>query len=80
MLPDEEELRARAGRAIRDLGHAFVGHEAPSALLAELTETLDGLSARLDGQPTRSRAGEPFEESWDRPLPQGELPLSLIHI
>jgi acyl-coenzyme A thioesterase PaaI-like protein len=74
VVPDEEELRVRAGRAIRELGHAFVGHEAPSELLVELTETLDGLSARLDGQPTRSRAVEPFEESWDRPLPQGELP------
>jgi acyl-coenzyme A thioesterase PaaI-like protein len=74
VLPDDEELRARAGRAIRDLGHAFVGHEAPPELLGELTETLDGLSARLGGQPTRSRAVEPFDESWDRPLPQGELP------
>jgi acyl-coenzyme A thioesterase PaaI-like protein len=74
VLPDEEELRVRAGRAIRDLGHAFVGHEAPSELLVELTETLAGLANRLGGQPSRSRAPEPFDDAWDQPLPPGELP------
>jgi acyl-coenzyme A thioesterase PaaI-like protein len=71
VLPDEE-ARGRAGRAIRDLGHAFVGHEAPPELLGELAATLEGLSTRLGGQPVRSRALD--GEGWDEPLPQGELP------
>jgi acyl-coenzyme A thioesterase PaaI-like protein len=71
---DEEELRARAGRAIRDLGHAFVGHEAPDDLLAELAKTLDGLSLRLTGQPPRARDLDAHTERWGEELPQGLIP------
>ncbi len=71
---DEEELRARAGTAIRDLGHAFVGHEAPDELLAELTATLDGLSSRLSDQPVRAHDFDAAAERWGEELPQGLIP------
>jgi acyl-coenzyme A thioesterase PaaI-like protein len=73
VLPDEA-ARVRVGRAIRDLGHAFVGHGASPELLDDLAATLERLSARLDEQPVRSRALDSYGERWDEPLPQGELP------
>jgi acyl-coenzyme A thioesterase PaaI-like protein len=75
MEPDDEaEPRARCGRAIRDLGHAFVGHDISDELLVELTETLDGLSSRLARQPARTRDLEAYRERWGEELPQGLLP------
>ena len=63
---DDAEERARAGKAIRDLGHAFVGHYATHELLDEVTATLDDLTARLDeGQP-RDRAMVRSGEDWKR--------------
>ena len=56
------ESRIRAGRAIRDLGHAVVGHQAPDELLDEVTGTLDALSARLEGLTPRKRAPENFQQ------------------
>ncbi len=54
---DDEALRARAGHAIRHLGHALVGHHADPALLVELVETVEGLAARLDAHDIRTRPG-----------------------
>jgi len=54
--PDEVgEARAEAGRAIRDIGHALVGHHVPLGLLEELTTTLDELTGRFDIGERRSR-------------------------
>lgn len=54
--PDEiAEARADAGRAIRDIGHALVGHHVPVELLEDLTTTLDGLTARFETGAARSR-------------------------
>ena len=44
---DVGEARAEAGRAIRDIAHALVGHHVPLELLEELTTTLDDLDPGL---------------------------------
>ena len=63
---DDAEERARAGKAIRDLGHAFVGHYAPPELLDEITATLDQLATRLDAGEPRDRATVRSGEEWKR--------------
>lgn len=50
------EARARAGRAIRDIGHALVGHHVPVDVLDDLTRALDDITRRLDEGEPRSRA------------------------
>lgn len=50
------EARARAGRAVRDIGHELVGHEASVELMDRITTTLDALSAELARNATRNRA------------------------
>lgn len=50
------EARARAGRAVRDIGHELVGHEASVEVLDRITATLDALSAELRAQTGRNRA------------------------
>jgi acyl-coenzyme A thioesterase PaaI-like protein len=55
--PDDlADARARAGRAVRDIGHELVGHEASVELLDRITATLDALSAELAVNPERNRA------------------------
>ena len=50
------DSRARAGRAVRDLGHELVGHEASLDLLDRIATSLDALSAELAGNTPRNRA------------------------
>jgi acyl-coenzyme A thioesterase PaaI-like protein len=50
------DARARAGRAVRDIGHELVGHEASVELLDRVTATLDALSAELANNAARNRA------------------------
>jgi len=50
------EARAHAGRAIRDVGHALVGHHASIELLDDVARTLDDLTRRLDEGALRSRS------------------------
>jgi acyl-coenzyme A thioesterase PaaI-like protein len=71
--PDLEQ-RVRAGRAIRDLGHALVGHQAPAELLDRLAGALEALTAELDRGPSRSRDEASF--SQERFQAAGELPLT----
>jgi acyl-coenzyme A thioesterase PaaI-like protein len=71
--PDLEQ-RVRAGRAIRDLGHALVGHQAPPELLERVAAALEPLIAELDRGPSRSRDAASF--SQERFAGPGELPLS----
>lgn len=66
------EARARAGRAIRDVGHALVGHHAPLALLDELAGTLERLTAELDRGEPRGRAQVSTEGRWGEPPADGE--------
>ena len=63
--------RAKAGRAIRRIGHSFVGRESPATLLEQASDTLDGLSDRLDDSPRRSRSTA-IEESWRHEVGEGE--------
>ena len=51
----DSEPRVRAGRAVRDLGHALVGHVADDALLDELSEQLERIGALLSVGERRSR-------------------------
>jgi acyl-coenzyme A thioesterase PaaI-like protein len=53
------DLRAEAGQAIRDLGHALVGRDASPELVAETATTLRELVARFDDGEVRRR---PFEQ------------------
>ena len=51
----EVTARRAAGKAVRDLGHALVGHHAPTELLDEATTTLDRLTEQLSRGRGRSR-------------------------
>lgn len=67
------EARVRAGRAIRNIGHAVVGHFASDELLEEVGATLESLIAKLDlGQP-RHRDADGFQRREEEVVPaEGE--------
>lgn len=65
------EARAGAGRAVRDIGHALVGHHASVELIDRVTSTLDALSAELVAGGLRSRAQSPRQGEWGGPPPDG---------
>ena len=69
--PEVTEARARAGRAVRDLGHSLVGHVATAAELDEVVTTLEGVVARLDAGEPRRRVREPRAERWSEPVADG---------
>ena len=90
LIADELSARNRAGRAIRDVGHAMIGHQAPVALIEELAATLDRFSERLsDGGPRRRpdesfgtwmgapADGEPITTFEDRPVSGAASPWGL---
>jgi acyl-coenzyme A thioesterase PaaI-like protein len=68
---DVAELRADAGRAVRDLGHALIGRDVPAELLAETSDVLSGLIARYDGGEPRSRGMVQFDDHFGEPPPSG---------
>ncbi|MGH9134133.1 MAG: PaaI family thioesterase [Ilumatobacteraceae bacterium] len=68
------ERRVRAGRAIRDLGHALVGHHAPPDLLDRVADAIEPLTAELDKGVARSRDAASF--SQERLTEPGSLPLT----
>ncbi|MFZ9628214.1 MAG: PaaI family thioesterase [Ilumatobacteraceae bacterium] len=65
------EARAAAGRAIRDLGHAIVGHHAPLPLVERVAATLDGLTDELLVGDRRDRAQVRREGEWGSAVPDG---------
>ena len=69
---EETEARARAGRAIRDIGHALVGHVAGPDLIEDVARTLEGLTKRLDEGPTRHRVRENRADRWLEPVADGD--------
>lgn len=72
--PDQvAEARAAAGRAIRDVGHALVGHHAPIPLLHTVAGSLAALTERLSAGPLRSRAEVPRDGEWGTPPPDGSV-------
>jgi acyl-coenzyme A thioesterase PaaI-like protein len=54
-LPSEALARRAAGRAVRRIGHALVGHDAEEELLSDVATSLDELTARLDAGSPRHR-------------------------
>jgi acyl-coenzyme A thioesterase PaaI-like protein len=73
--PDDEQ-RLRAGRSIRRLGHAFVGHQATSEQVAELADTLDRLTDQLRAGGPRRREDETFPREERPPVADGDRMLS----
>jgi len=69
--PEITEARARAGKAIRDIGHELVGHHADAALVAEVAATLEELSALLAKGDARQRVREDRTERWLAPVADG---------
>jgi acyl-coenzyme A thioesterase PaaI-like protein len=74
-VPDREsDARAWAGKSIRDIGHAMVGHHASLELIDRVSTTLDELTAALSAGPVRSRAdGQPQGEWGEPPAEHAEL-------
>lgn len=62
-IHDDEELRARAGAAVRHLGHALVGHHAEPELLTHVAARVEELAASLDEGLPRSRPGGDMQNS-----------------
>ena len=72
--PDElADARAAAGRAIRDLGHALVGHHAPLELLQSTTAELDRVTAQLVRGAPRSRVEVRRQQEFGAPPLDGEV-------
>jgi acyl-coenzyme A thioesterase PaaI-like protein len=67
------EARARAGRAIRDIGHALVGHHATVGLLDEVTAELDQLTRRLEDGARRTRGEVRRDGQFGEPPPDGSV-------
>ena len=65
--------RRRAGRAIRDLGHAFIGRHATLEQIERLSDVLEGISAELWPQSERSRGSTPFADRQIADYPQGRF-------
>lgn len=67
------EARAAAGAAVRDLGHALVGHDATLEELEEFTTTLRRLEAMLDTNTVRSRAAHHGRGDWREQAADGAV-------
>lgn len=71
--PTVEQARMRAGRAIRDLGHAFVGRHANVEQIERLSEVLEAISAELWPGEVRSRGEHQYARREQIDLPQGRF-------
>lgn len=67
------EARARAGQAIRDIGHAFIGRHATLEQIERLATVLEGIGAELWPADIRSRDQHPFAERQLEDYPQGRF-------
>ena len=63
--PEHLDRRARAGRSIRDIGHALIGHHVEDDLVDDLIIALDAVTAQLAAGPTRSRRPGSFQRGDD---------------
>ncbi|MFW2333142.1 PaaI family thioesterase [Ilumatobacter sp.] len=75
-MSDDEavlEARARAGRAIRELGHAFIGRNASVEQIDHLSDVVEGITDELWPQQHRTRGEHPFGERQKEELPQGRF-------
>ena len=76
--PNEHDLaiksvRRRAGRAIRDLNHAFIGRHATLEQLDRLADVIEGISAELWPLDPRTRGGQSFADEQMEDYPQGRF-------
>ncbi|HZB41025.1 MAG TPA: PaaI family thioesterase [Ilumatobacter sp.] len=69
--PRLAEARARAGRALRDIGHAFVGRHATLEQIEHLSDVLESISAELWPADPRSRTEHDLLPGLDFEVPQG---------
>jgi acyl-coenzyme A thioesterase PaaI-like protein len=67
------EARARAGKAIRDLGHAFIGRHATIDQIDRLSGVLEDITAELWPQQHRTRGEQTFADRQQEELPQGRF-------
>ena len=67
------EARARAGLAIRDIGHALVGHHASIDTLEHVARTLEQLTTELDHGATRSRGEVRRDGQFGEAPPDGSV-------
>jgi acyl-coenzyme A thioesterase PaaI-like protein len=68
-----KEARRRAGRAIRELGHAFVGRHATLEQIERLTDAVEGITAELWPRDHRSRLDTETDEHHRIEYPQGRF-------
>ena len=68
----DDEARARAGRALRDLGHTLIGNNAPPEVIDAVADQLEALVATLDTGQVRSRAQHHHRGDWGEAPGDGE--------
>ncbi len=71
-MSDENDLRAKAGRALRQLGHALIGHDASSELLKVLATDCARLTGELERGCGRTRDPLSFGDTWDADVADGQ--------
>jgi len=72
-LPDDiADARARAAKALREVGHAFVGHHVPIDQVEHLTADLTAWLDRIDRTKVRDRVIERPTGDWGPPPASGE--------
>ena len=67
------EARARAGRAIRDIGHAFIGRHATLEQIERLSDVLESITAELWPAEQRTRGLHDFGKEQQTDVPQGRF-------
>lgn len=67
------DARARAGRAIREVGHAFIGRQASLEQIERLSDVVEGITTELWPQQHRSRGEHSFGDRQQEELPQGRF-------
>jgi acyl-coenzyme A thioesterase PaaI-like protein len=65
------EARARAGQALRDIGHAFIGRHASVEQIEHLADVLEAIGAEL--WPAMPRSRGPHAELLHADFPQGRF-------
>ena len=68
-----QAARARAGKAIRDIGHAFIGRHATLEQIERLSDVLESISAELWPGQQRTRGQHDFANDQQADLPQGRF-------
>ena len=68
---DEQRARVRLGRAVRDLGHAAIGRQAPAPEIDDVAARVEELVWRLEAHPIRTREAGNFP-SWQSTPSDGE--------